>query len=102
MRGELAERKPGSGVEIQLRKLLLHHREARQPVDVERRLTNRGLGQFLGRSLEGKLRERISKDFIRLLEKRGRGRIFGAEILAHANRLGTLTGKEESEFFCHK
>jgi hypothetical protein len=57
--------------------------------------------QFLHWAIKHDLREGKSQRSIRPLKQFSRGRIIFRKIPAHAHRLGTLTGKEESNFFAH-
>ena len=99
MSGEFAQREAGSGMKFQGGELFLKHREAGEPMNIQRGLAHRGFGQLLARPLKGDPAERISKDRVGFFKKRGSGGELGSEVFAHADGLGTLAGEEKCGFF---
>ena len=98
MGGELPERKPGGRVKGKGRHLFPQNGQGGEAVYIKGGLADRGPGQFLGRTLEGGLREGVSEDRVSLGKQIGGDGMGGGKILAHADGLGSLTGEEKCCF----
>ena len=61
---------------------------------IESGLANRRLGQLVCWTLEGGLREGKTEDIVGLFKDVGCDRELGGQILAHADGLGALAGKQ--------
>src|SRR5262245_42986474 len=89
-------------MKVKLRQLFFKDAEAGQTMDIERRLTNGGLGQLVCWTLERRPREFKAKSIIGMFENIAGDRERGGQILAHADRLRTLAGKQQRNSFVHR
>ena len=96
MRGELPERQSGRRGDLELRHLRFEHFQDRKAVRVKRGLTAAGLRQLLHRAFKHHFRQREAQRGIRLRKKVCQGGMRGGQILAHADFLRALAGKEKN------
>jgi DNA primase len=91
---KLAKRESRRGMKREAGQFFSDDGETRQTMHIERRLTDRGLGQFVRRAFECGLGEREAEHFVGPFEEVCGGRIFRSQILAHTDCLGPLAGKQ--------
>ena len=91
---KLAKRKSRRGMKSEAGQFFLKDGETRQTMHIERRLTDRGLCQFVRRAFECGLGERKAENFVGPFEEVCGGGKFRSQILAHTDCLGALAGKQ--------